>query len=308
MSYYTLNISTIQDPQDLGIYNANRALYDISNALLNSTGTTVPTNYWYPISTPTNSLYTVSFAAGVANPTNFRIWANGGNPTGSQTILPSSISMYVGNILAASDSNPVWDTYYLNNDSNTPYGFVYENAIGNGNLSNISTYQLNYAYNDLGCNAASAPSTFGIKLYNLSVTGYLPPPPPPPPPAPPIVVPKPCGCGPKPPGGPGAMPESMLLAKKALNCTVTTAAMAQRLVNSQLRGVPSSVRTQKVQQQTLECYAPITDPLRRQALYQGPVIPPACPPTPAEQLNSTRPKVSEASCLPGVPFYQRPPQ
>ena len=83
--------------------------------------------------------------------------------------------------------------------------------------------------------------------------------------------------------------------------------MAQQLVNSQLRGVPSSVRTQKVQQQTLECYAPITDPLRRQALYQGPIVPPACPPTPAEQLNSTRPKGSQGgNCLAGVPFYQRP--
>ncbi len=108
--------------------------------------------------------------------------------------------------------------------------------------------------------------------------------------------------------GPGAIPESMLLAKKTQNCTSINSAMAQQLVNSQLRGVPSSVRTQKVQQTTLECYAPITDPLRRQALYQGPVIPPACPPTPAEQLNSTRPKVSEANCLAGVPFYQRPSQ
>jgi hypothetical protein len=108
--------------------------------------------------------------------------------------------------------------------------------------------------------------------------------------------------------GPGAILESMLLSKKVLNCTVTNSAKAQQLVNSQLRGVPSSVRTQKVQQQTLECYAPITDPLRRQALYQGPVISPPCPPTPAEELNSTRPKVSQANCLAGVPFYQRPSQ
>jgi hypothetical protein len=108
--------------------------------------------------------------------------------------------------------------------------------------------------------------------------------------------------------GPGAIPESMLLSRKVKNCNVTTAAQARQLVNSQLRGVPSSVRTQKVQQQTMECYAPITDPLRREALYQGPVIPPACPPTPAEQLNSTRPKVSQANCLAEVPFYQRPSQ
>jgi hypothetical protein len=300
MSYYTLNISTIQDLKNLGIAEGNRSLYDISNALLNSTGTTVPTQFWYPISTPTSSLYTIGFTAGIANPTNFRLWAN----ASTNTTLPSTISLYTGDILAAFDSNPLWETYYLNQNSNTPYGYTYENAIGNGNLSNISSYFLNYNYNDLGSND---PSTFAVRMYNIKLTGYLPPPPPPPPPAPPVYVPTPCGCGPK-PTGPGAMPESMLLAKRLQNCTVTTAAMAQQLVNSQLRGVPSSVRTQKVQQQTLECYAPITDPLRRQALYQGPVITPPCPPTPAEQLNSTRPKVSEASCLPGVPFYQRPPQ
>ena len=114
-------------------------------------------------------------------------------------------------------------------------------------------------------------------------------------------------CGSK-PTGPGAILESMLLSRKALNCNITNSAKAQQLVNSQLRGVPSSVRTQKVQQDTLEAYAPITDPIRRQALYQGPVISPPCPPTPAEQLNSTRPKVSQANCLAGVPFYQRTPQ
>lgn len=106
---------------------------------------------------------------------------------------------------------------------------------------------------------------------------------------------------------PGAMLESVLLAKQVARCSITTSATARQLVNSQLRGVPSSIRTQKVQQDTLECYAPITDPIRRQALYQGPIIPIPCPPTPAEQLNSTRPKVSEAGvCLQEVPFYQRP--
>jgi hypothetical protein len=298
MSYYTLNISTIQDSQNLGVFEASTIQYGISNALFNSTPTAAPSQFWYPISTPTNSLYSVEFTAGIANPTNFRLWANSG-PNQESAILPSTVSMYVGNILAATDSNPVWDTYYLNNDSNTPFGFVYENAIGNGSLSNISSYLLNYSYNDNGSNS---PSTFAIRLYNLQVTGYLPPPPPIPP-APAVQVPV---CSPR-PTGPGAIPESMLLARKVQNCTVFTSAMAQQLVNSQLRGVPSSVRTQKVQQQTLECYAPITDPLRRQALYQGPIVPPACPPTPAEQLNSTRPKVSQGGdCLSGVPFYQRP--
>lgn len=309
MSYYTLNISSITDTQNLGVYEGSTIRYNISTVLLNSTGTTVPTNYWYPISTPTDSLYNIFFSTGLANPTNFRLWANGGDPNETGVTLPSTISMYAGTILAASDPNPVWEQYYLNDDPQTPYGYVYENAIGNGSLSNISTYTLTYNYNDLGeVDNDTTRSTFAIKLYNLRVTGYLPPPPPPPPPAPGIPIVSPPICNQR-LSGPGAMPESMLLAKKALNCTVINSAMAQRLVNSQLRGVPSSVRTQKVQQQTLECYAPITDPIRRQALYQGPVIPPPCPPTPAEQLNSTRPKVSQAgTCLQEVPFYQRPPK
>lgn len=304
MSYYTLNISSIQDTQDHGVYDGNQNVYNISTVLFNSTGTTIPTNYWYPISTPSNSLYTIFFSTGIANPTNFRLWANGGNGN-SGVILPSTVSMYVGNILAASDSNTVWEQYYLNDGNNTPFGYVYENAIGNGNLSNISTYTLTYNYYDNEePNNNATRSTFGIKLYNLRVTGFLPPPPPPGPEPPPTFLNLPV-CNQR-SSGPGAMPESMLLAKKALNCTVINSAMAQRLVNSQLRGVPSSVRTAKVQQQTLECYAPITDPLRRQALYQGPVIPPPCPPTPAEQLNSTRPKVSQGGdCLQQVPFYQR---
>ncbi len=299
MSYYTLNISTIQDLQNLAVFGASTIQYGISNALFNSTPTAAPTQFWYPVSTPSSSLYTVQFTASNANPTNFRLWVNGG-PAQSNAILPSTVSFYVGTILTSSDSNPVWETYYLNNNSNTPYGFVYENAIGNGTLSNISSYGLNYTYNDGGSNS---PSTFAIRLYSLEVTAYLPPPPPEPP-RPAVQLPV---CN-QTYSGPGAIPESMLLARKALNCTVVNSAMAQQLVNSQLRGVPSSVRTAKVQQTTLECYAPITNPQRREALYQGPVIPPACPPTPAEQLNSTRPKVSQANCLPGVPFYQRPPQ
>lgn len=115
-------------------------------------------------------------------------------------------------------------------------------------------------------------------------------------------------CCTRPLPGPGAILESMKLEKKIASCSVFTSAMARELVNSQLRGVPSSVRTQKVQQTTLECYAPITDPSRRFALYQGPVVQVPCPPTPAEQLNSTQSKPSNANCLAGVPFYQRPSQ
>jgi hypothetical protein len=100
----------------------------------------------------------------------------------------------------------------------------------------------------------------------------------------------------------------MLLAKQMMSCTTISASQARQLVNSQLQGVPSSVRTQQIQARTIQEYAAPDDPLRRFVIYQGPVIPPACPPTPAEQLNSTRPKVSQANCLAEVPFYQRTSQ
>lgn len=304
MSYIPLPISTISDAQNLLVYNNDSANYGISTVLLNSTGTTVPTQFWYPSSIPTASQYQIYFSTGLANPTNFRLWANGANYGTATPVLPSTVSLYLGTLLGSTDSNATWETYYLNDNPSTPYGFVYENAIGSGNFSNISSYSLLYSYNDLGTNDVS---TFAVRLYNLRLTGYLPPPPPPPPaPTVPSVVIQSCGCGPK-SSGPGAILESMHLEKRVQNCTVFTSAMAQALVKSQLRGVPSSVRTQKVQQDTLDCYAPITDPSRRFALYQGPVISPPCPPTPAEQLNSTRPKVSQGGdCLQQVPFYQRP--
>ena len=113
------------------------------------------------------------------------------------------------------------------------------------------------------------------------------------------------GCLPKVSGGVGAVSESDLLLKRLNNCSVVTASQARQLANSQLRGVPSSVRTQQIQQRTIEEFAPLTDPLRRFALYQGPIIPPACPPTPAEILNSTTPKPA-TRCLAPIPFYQRP--
>lgn len=116
------------------------------------------------------------------------------------------------------------------------------------------------------------------------------------------------GCTPPAPGVGGGVAESMLLAKKMMGCTTISATQARQLADSQLRGVPSSVRTQQIQARTIQEYAPPEDPLRRFVIYQGPVIPPACPPTPAEQLNSTRPKVSQANCLADVPFYQRVPQ
>ena len=114
------------------------------------------------------------------------------------------------------------------------------------------------------------------------------------------------GCPPSVSGGPGAIWESDLLLKRRTQCTTVTTAQARALANSQLKGVPSSVRTQLLTLKTTEEYAPPTDPLRRFAIYQGNFVPPACPPTPAEQLNSTMPKPGN-NCLADIPFYQRPP-
>ena len=116
----------------------------------------------------------------------------------------------------------------------------------------------------------------------------------------------PCaGCLPRVSGGPGGVSESMLLAKQIASCPPLRPSEAQNLANQQLRGVPSSVRTAWIQDKTTREYAPPDDPLRRFIMYQGPIIPIPCPPTPAEQLNSTMPKPSNA-CLAPIPFYQRP--
>ena len=309
MSFQPTNISTIQDLQSLAVYGGSNAQYNISNALLNSTGTTIPTSYWYPTQIPASNLYTISFNPGFINPSDFRIWATSdytnSNPN-DPSYLPSSIRLTVGNVSTFVDSAPTWLPYYVGGNIGNQYGYVYANAAtpGTSQYFGISSYTLAYNYNDGGSGDSNA---YSVRLLNLSFNQYVPPPPPPPDY---IKEPLPlsCGCGPK-PKGPGAVPESIYLAKKIRNCTVTTPAMARALVNSQLRGVASSVRTVNLQFNTLECYAPITDPIRRQALYQGPIIPPACPPTPAEQLNSTMPKPSNGgNCLQAVPFYQRPPQ
>jgi hypothetical protein len=303
MGDYTLNISTIQDLQNLSVSGGNTALYGISNALSNANGDATPTNYWYPVATPSNSLYTVSFQTGSVNPTNYRVWARGNAPNDS-SYLPSTMRLTVTGISTFVDQNPVWLSYTI--PGTGQYGYVYENAVGPGNFSNVSEFQLSYNYYD---NGTADPTTYGVRLLNLKITGesYIPPIPPGPI-YPKEVLPTTCGCGPK-PTGPGAISEGIYLTKKMQSCTVVNSKIAQQLVNSQLRGVPSSVRTQQVQQKTLECYAPITDPYRRQALYQGPVVTPPCPPTPAEQLNSTMPKPSNGgNCLQAVPFYQRPAQ
>lgn len=104
----------------------------------------------------------------------------------------------------------------------------------------------------------------------------------------------------------GANLESMALERLiAATNPPLTATQARAIANQQLRGVPSSVRTAMIQEKTIREFAPPDDPLRRFVMYQGPIIPPACPPTPAEQLNSTTPKPA-TRCLAPIPFYQRP--
>lgn len=116
----------------------------------------------------------------------------------------------------------------------------------------------------------------------------------------------PCaGCIPRVSGGPGGISQSMFLLRQVSSCPPLTPTQAQLLANQQLRGVPSSVRTAWIQDKTTREFAPPDDPLRRFVMYQGPIIPIPCPPTPAEQLNSTLPKPSNA-CLAPIPFYQRP--
>lgn len=103
----------------------------------------------------------------------------------------------------------------------------------------------------------------------------------------------------------GGVSQSILLAKQIASCPPLQPSEAQNLANRQLRGVPSSVRTAWLQDKTTRDFAPPDDPLRRFIMYQGPIISVPCPPTPAEQLNSTLPRPSNA-CLAPIPFYQRP--
>ncbi len=115
------------------------------------------------------------------------------------------------------------------------------------------------------------------------------------------------GCLPRKPGFGTATSESARLQKQVDSCETITSQDAAFIVNQGLRGVPQSVRIALLQQEVIQNYAPITDPLRRFAIYNNRPNPTPCGPPPAEILNSTQPKSSELSCIYAqIPFYMRP--
>lgn len=89
--------------------------------------------------------------------------------------------------------------------------------------------------------------------------------------------------------------ESSRLDAQVANCNQITAAKATLIAQQSLRGVPESVRIRQVQQNTIDEYAPYNNPSRRFVEYQGPIVIPACPPIPTEDLNANIPK-APTSC------------
>lgn len=89
--------------------------------------------------------------------------------------------------------------------------------------------------------------------------------------------------------------ESGRLDAKIASCNVITPAKATQIAQQSLRGVPESVRIRQVQQNTIDEYAPYSNPSRRFVEYQGPIVIPACPPIPTEDLNANIPK-APTSC------------
>jgi hypothetical protein len=102
-------------------------------------------------------------------------------------------------------------------------------------------------------------------------------------------------CPPPPKPNRNVQLESSLLDAKIANCAGITAQQATRIAQENLRGVPESVRIRQRQQDVIDKYAPYNDPSRRFIEYQGPIIIPACPPIPTEDLNANIPK-APTSC------------
>ena len=86
--------------------------------------------------------------------------------------------------------------------------------------------------------------------------------------------------------------ESTALQGQLLACARITPQRAQILAQQPLRGVPESVRIARLNQQVLDQYSPYSDSNRRFLEYQGPQIPPVCPPLPTEITNANLPKPS----------------
>lgn len=88
--------------------------------------------------------------------------------------------------------------------------------------------------------------------------------------------------------------ESMLLQAKVTQCAQITAADATAIAAQSLRGVPESVRIRQRQQDVQEQFAPYNNPSRRFLEYQGPIVIPACPAIPTEDLNANIPKAPKS--------------
>lgn len=90
--------------------------------------------------------------------------------------------------------------------------------------------------------------------------------------------------------------ESGRLDTQTANCSQITAARATQLAQQSLKGVPESVRIRQVQQNTIDEYAPITNPSRRFLEYQGPIIQPPCVEIATEFTNGNIPG-APTSCV-----------
>lgn len=86
--------------------------------------------------------------------------------------------------------------------------------------------------------------------------------------------------------------ESTALEGQLAACARINAQQASQIASQPLRGVPESVRIAQLTTRVLEQYSPYSDSNRRFLEYQGPVIPPVCPPLPTEITNAHLPKPS----------------
>jgi len=79
---------------------------------------------------------------------------------------------------------------------------------------------------------------------------------------------------------------------KMNSCGIMTPDIAAQMASAPLRGVPESVRIKKLEQDTLNEFAPYNDPTRRFVQYVGPQIQIQCPPLSTEITNAFLPKPS----------------
>lgn len=71
-----------------------------------------------------------------------------------------------------------------------------------------------------------------------------------------------------------------------------TQQQATAIASASLKGVPESVRINRLQQATVDAYSLYSDPTRRFIQYEGPKVQIQCPPLPTEITNAFLPKPS----------------